>query len=64
MTGWRCEDCGETFPEPLVKDWWDPRPEGAWERERQVLCPWCGSPYIEEHDEYEQEEEDEAWETK
>lgn len=54
---YRCEDCGNTFPEPEEHRFWDPRPDGALEPMRIVVCPWCGSGWFHLVDEYAEDEE-------
>lgn len=38
---YRCEDCGNTFPYPVIRESWEPRPDGWLEHQRYVVCPWC-----------------------
>lgn len=45
---YRCEDCGNTFPHPVIRESWEPRPDGVSERQRYVFCPWCGYSGFEE----------------
>lgn len=51
---YRCKDCGNVFPDPVIRDSWEHRPDGALEPMRYVYCPWCGGADFEE----EKEEDD------
>lgn len=50
---YKCEICGMVFDEPYIREYKDPRPDGFWERFKQVLCPSCFLPYFHEIEEFE-----------
>ena len=55
---YKCEMCGVEFDYPLIKEGYEPMPDCFYERFRTVpLCPYCGSPYINEFEEYGKENE-------
>ena len=45
---YKCEDCKAEFEYPLIIDGRNPMPDGFSERFKEVLCPYCGSPYFNE----------------
>lgn len=53
---WRCECCGE-IGEPAWNDFWDPRPDGFFEKMAEPYCPFCGSADIYEIDPDHEEDE-------
>jgi hypothetical protein len=57
---WYCTECDNIFENPAVYEE-DPSPRGIClppGRERYLMCPICGSEYIEEVDEDEYDEDD------
>ena len=45
---YKCKICGSTFEEPYINQGYEPMPDGFHEKYKQVLCPYCGSPYFNE----------------
>lgn len=45
---YKCEDCKAEFEYPLIIVGRNPMPDGFSERFKEVLCPYCGSPYFNE----------------
>lgn len=43
---YKCEDCKAEFEYPLIIAGRNPMPDGFSERFKEVLCPYCGSPYF------------------
>ena len=45
---YKCEMCGFTFEKPYINQGYEPMPDCFYERFKDVICPYCGSPYFNE----------------
>lgn len=45
---YRCNFCGALFPQPALRVWKEPMPDGFFEPWELEVCPVCGDEQIEE----------------
>lgn len=45
---WKCDECGEEFDEPIVREYYEPMPDGYHEKHVICYCPMCNSEFVSE----------------